>query len=153
VLTGWAALELWSAAGIIRTHINEDVRANARFMRPLAIIGAVFLEGAIIVQLLAGSATRGALDDMRVPAPLDQPASQGESQKIVDSLSKLSADNAAQSKDEVVVQVHMRELNYPLGLGAILMLIAVVMARRAAILLDAEPKPGLDVTKDKPKPV
>ncbi|CAG1769998.1 hypothetical protein BAC2_00742 [uncultured bacterium] len=153
VLTGWAAVELWSAAGVIRIHVNQEVRQNARFMRPLAIFGAVALEGAIIVQLLAGSATRGALDDMRVPAPLDRPASAGESDRVIESLSKLSADNAAQSRDEVVVQVHMRELNYPLGFGAILMLIAVVLARRAAIVLDAEPKPALDVSKDKPKSV
>lgn len=153
VLTGWTAVELWSAAGAIRLHVNAEVRRHARFMRPLAIVGAVALEGAIIVQLLAGSATRGALDDMRVPAPLDRPATPGESDKIVGSLSRLSADNAAQSRDEVVVQVHMRELNYPLGFGAILMLMAVVLARRAAIVLDAEPKPALDVSKDKPKPV
>lgn len=153
VLTGWAAVEIWGAAAVFRQHLREEVRATARWMRPLAALGTLFLLGAIVVQLLAGAATRGALDDMRVPAALDRPPSVGESDRIVDSLSRLKKDDFTQTKDEVVVQVHMRELNYPLGFGALLLLMAVMAARRAAIILDSEPKAGLDVTKDKPKQV
>jgi hypothetical protein len=129
------------------------VRATARWMRPLAAFGALFLILALVAQLLAGAATRGALDDMRVPAPLERPPSALESDKVVEAMAKLHADTNAQTQDEVVVQVHMRELNYPLGLGAILLLMAVVLARRAAIILDSEPKHELDVTTDKPKQV
>ncbi len=153
VLTGWAAIEIWSAAGVVRTHVKPEVRATARWMRPLAAFGALFLILALVAQLLAGAATRGALNDMRVPAPLERPPSARESDKVVEAMSKLHADTRAQTQDEVVVQVHMRELNYPLGLGAILLLIAVMLARRAAIILDSEPKHKLDVTTDKPKQV
>ena len=144
VMCGWSVVELWSAAGMLKIHAEADVRSNARFMRPLAAIGGVILVLAIVLQLIAGTATRRALDEMRAPTAMDQPASRDESARIVETLSTLQGEASQQSKDEVVVTVHMRELNYPLGLGALLILVAVMLARRAAIILDAESKREVD---------
>lgn len=149
VLTGWAAIEIWSAARLFRTHLLERVRAQARWMRPLAIIGAVALELALVAQLLTGTAARAALDELRVPSPLQAPPTVREAERIAGAI---AAEHAA-SKDDAVVLAHMRELNYPLGFGALLLLLAAMLARRAAIVLDSEPTKELDVSIDKAKQV
>lgn len=145
VLCGWAALECFLAGGALKASACDGARQAARWVRPLALVGGAVLLLSVGAQIIAGAAAQRAMSELRLPTGTDSPASLAESDRIAKSLAEMGG-GSLQSRDEAVVTLHMREMNYPLGFGAIVLLFAVAAIRRAVIVLDAEPRKAVDVS-------
>ena len=134
VLAGWAATEVLNFARRLRKSDSSSWRATGRWMGPVGIFGGLVIVGALIALLASGVAAKGYVDHI--------------GKRHSDELSGIDRGGALTDRGETMTdypkhelaEMHVRELNYALAIGAILLVLAANSTRSISLALKKEEK-------------
>lgn len=134
VLAGWAATEVFNFARRLRKSDNGAWRSTGRWMGPVGIFGGLVIVASLVALLASGVAAKGYVDHI--------------AERNKDELSGIDRSGALTTRDEAMsdypkhelAELHVRELNYALALGAILLVFAANSTRSISLKLKKEAK-------------
>ena len=129
VLAGWAATEVFNFARRLRKSANGDWRSTGRWMGPVGILGGLVIVASLLALLASGVAAKGYVDHI--------------SARHNDELVGIDRSGALTSRGKAMddfpkhelAELHVRELNYALALGAILLVFAANSTRTISLKL------------------
>jgi hypothetical protein len=123
LLAGWAGLEVLTFALRLRRLKDSGRRSTARWLGPAGVLGAVVIVGALLLLLASGVAARNYVKHV--------------SQMHGDELGAIDRGGALTNRDAAtadfpkyeLAEYHVREFNYLLAAGALLLVIAANRVR------------------------
>jgi hypothetical protein len=138
VLSGWAGLEVFSFARLLRRTDKAEWRTSGRRLAPLGLAGAVLLIGALLVLIPTGVAAKGYLGSDE-PAVVDEMPNPDRQPPRVPGVVELE-----DAGDSEMADWHLRQLNFLLAIGAFLLMFAVSSTRRIQLQARKEAPPKAD---------
>jgi hypothetical protein len=124
VLSGWAGLEVFSFARLLRRTDKPEWRTSGRRLAPLGVAGAALLITALLFLIPSGVAARLYLTNEAPRVVNDTPNPERVQPRIPGAVEMEDASDSGQ------VDWHTKQLNYVLAIGAILLMFAVTSTRR-----------------------
>lgn len=128
-LSGWAGLEVFGFARVLRKTDKPEWRTSGGRLAPLGIAGAVLLIVTLLLLIPSGVKARAYLTN-DAPAVVDSMPNPERTQPRISDMEDPG--------DSGQVDWHTKQLNYMLAIGAILLMFAVSSTRR--IQLEARKK-------------
>lgn len=134
VLAGWAGVEVFNFARRLRKSDRSEWRGTGRWMGPVGILGAVVIVGSLVALLASGVAARAYVEHIGA--------------RHSDELSGIDRGGALTNRDEAMgdfpkhelAEMHVRELNYALAFGAIILVFAANSTRNISLKLKKDEK-------------
>ncbi|MBZ0134825.1 MAG: hypothetical protein K8I27_00465 [Planctomycetes bacterium] len=134
VLAGWAGTEVFNFSRRLRKSDRGEWRGTGRWMGPVGVFGGIVIIGSLIALLASGVAAKAYVDHIGAHHS--------------DELSGIDRSGALTSRGEAMdefpkhdlAEMHVRELNYALALGAILLVLAANSTRGISLALKKEAK-------------
>jgi hypothetical protein len=127
LLAGWAALEVFAFARRIRRGDNADWRRAGRWMAPAGILGGTVIIAALVLLLASGVAASGFVDHISTRHK-DDLAGIDRSTGLIDARKVLQG-----YEDSQMAEWHVREMNYVLAFGALILVAAAASIRRVSL--------------------
>lgn len=124
LLSAAAALQCISLGGTLAASDDQARRGRGRLVRMFGGVGGFALALAVLAQIAAGSFMSWGM------RTLDEGFARGAQAPAISVMDNVGA-GADGSRAEVVASLHTRELNYPAGLAALMVLAAMALARSA----------------------
>jgi hypothetical protein len=136
VLAGWAALAVFSFARRIRRGDNLDWRRTARWVGPAGILGGGLIIASLLLLIASGVAAGGFVDHIGSRYN-DDLSGIDKSTGLVDAREALQGYD-----DSQMAEMHVREFNYLLAIGALTLVMAAAAIRRVSKEAKADQSPG-----------
>jgi hypothetical protein len=133
LLAGWAGLEIFRFGRMLRRTEHKDWRRTGLWMPALGLLAGLILMGSVAVQIGAGIATHAYVH--MEGAPPMAPAMERQ-HALTDARAEME-----QFASEMVVDMHVRELNYLVALGALMLVAASSSTRRVTREARQAPQP------------
>ncbi len=136
LLAGWAALAVLSFARRVKRTDNADWKRTARWVGPAGIIGGGVIMGSLLLLIASGVAASGFVD--HIGSRYDDDLS-----GIDKSTGLVDARNALEGYDDSqMAELHIREFNYLLAIGALTLVMSAAAIRRLSKEAKADHTPG-----------
>jgi len=124
LLAGWTALEVFLFGRLLRVADRADWRGVGRWIGPLGVVSGIVLIASLVLLLASGVAARGYVHHIA-----------GQHDDGLSGVDRSGALGGLQQEGEAypksdLAEMHVRELNYLLAVGAILMVFAIHTSRR-----------------------
>jgi hypothetical protein len=135
VLAGSAALAVFSFARRIRRGENLEWRRTARWVGPAGILGGGLIIASLLLLIASGVAASGFVDHIQ----------SGEKDEfgIDKNTGLIDAREALQGYDDSqMAEMHVREFNYLLAIGALTLVMAAAAIRRVSKEAKSDQSPG-----------
>lgn len=137
LLAGWSMFELLRFARVIRRSDNQGWKSTARWLGPAGVAGSVLIAGSLVALLASGVAAKGYGDHI------------ASYEFVTETVEGKPGEHDAKGMlqgypDSGFAELHVRELNMLLALGAIVLVMATASVRR--IGLEARKAPQIDGT-------
>lgn len=124
VLSGWAGVEVFSFARLLRRSDKVEWRTSSRRLAPLGIVGAGLLVVALLLLIPTGVAAKGFLSSETPEASSNTQGPEHMQRRIP---GVVAVEDAGDSE---LADWHLRQLNFVLAIGAFLLMFAVSSTRR-----------------------
>lgn len=122
LLAGWAGLEVFATGRLLRAGADEERRASARWLKPAGLLGAGTIMISLVLLLASGVAARAYINGVGQTAR--------DMVEVRDPASLLSGDDSADKPQSVqLAEWHVREMNYLLAIGALILVAAAARIR------------------------
>lgn len=124
VLVGFAALEVFQFARLLRRADRADWRGTGRWLGPLGMLGGLVVAAALVLLLATGVAAN---------AYVRQVGSQNADELSGIDRSRAMGSPVEEGKDfpkSEIAELHVKELNYLMAAGAIMLVLAASVTRR-----------------------
>ncbi len=126
LLSGWAAMEVFSFSRLLRRSDSPGWRSTARWVGPAGLLGGATIVLAVVLLLASGVAAKGYVQHITRYSEV-----KGEIE------GKPGEHDAAEAlegyPDSGLAELHIREMNYLLAIGAIVLVAAAAAVRRISI--------------------
>lgn len=132
VLGGWAGIEVFQFSRLLRRSDRAEWRGTGRWMGLVGLVGGIVIIGALLALLASGVAARAYVDHIATRHADDFTG--------IDRGSALTERGEAMEgfPEHQLAELHVRELNYALALGAILLVLAANSTRGIATAIRKE---------------
>lgn len=122
LLAGWAGIEVFRAGATMRASGNDEWRRSASWLRPVGAAGAAAIMLSLVLLLASGVAAKAYVDDAKRTSP--------DTLELRDPASQLVDDGfSGQPAGDQMAEWHIREMNYLLAIGALLLVAAAARIR------------------------
>ncbi|MBK8206323.1 MAG: hypothetical protein IPK87_05920 [Planctomycetes bacterium] len=126
LLAGWAAMEVFSFSRLVRRSDNPGWRSTARWLGPAGIGGGATIVLAVVLLLASGVAAKGYVQHItrygEVKSEIEGAPGEHDAAKALEGY-----------PDSNMAEWHIREMNYLLAIGAIVLVAAAASVRRISI--------------------
>jgi hypothetical protein len=127
LLAGWAGIAFFAFARELKRTESPDWRSAARWLGPVAGLGAAVVILAVVLLLASGVAAKGYFQHI-------DGGIRGDVTSVERGVLPLSADEAlAGYGDSQLAEWHIREMNYLLAIGALMLVFAAARARKISL--------------------